>query len=77
MMAVAIAATPALTAGPPRMLFEGNYLWSDTGGAGYDVAPDGRFLMVEPLEPEQPATAIDVVINWFDDVQRRVPVSHR
>ena len=77
MMAVAIATTPALTAGPPRMLFEGNYLWSDTGGAGYDVAPDGRFLMVEPLEPEQPATAIDVVINWFDDVQRRVPVSHR
>jgi Tol biopolymer transport system component len=77
MMSVAIATTPVLTAGSPRILFEGSYLASDTGGAGYDVAPDGRFLMVEPLEPERPATAIDVVINWFDDVQRRVPVIHR
>ena len=77
MMSVAIATTPVLTAASPRMLFEGNYLPSDTGGAGYDVAQDGRFLMVEPIEPERPATAIDVVINWFDDLRHRVPVSNR
>jgi serine/threonine-protein kinase len=77
MMAVRIATAPVLAAESPRKLFEGPYLASDTGGAGYDVARDGRFLMVEPLEPERPATAIDVVINWFDDVRRRVPVVNR
>ncbi len=75
MMAVAMATTPVLTAGSPRMLFEGSYLASDTGGAGYDVAQDGRFLMVEPLDLAPPATTIDVVINWFDDVRHRVPVN--
>ena len=75
MMSVAIATTPVLTAGSPRMLFEGSYLASDTGGAGYDVAQDGRFLMVEPLDLEPPATTIDVVINWFDDVRHRVPAN--
>jgi serine/threonine-protein kinase len=77
MMSVAIATAPVLTAGSSRMLFEGSYLATDTGGAGYDVAPDGRFLMVEPVERERPVAAIDVVINWFDDVRRRVPVVSR
>ena len=52
-------------------MFEGSYNRTDTGGAGYDVAADGRFLMVQPVEPEQPATEINVVLNWFDELKRR------
>jgi serine/threonine-protein kinase len=72
MMSVTMTRSPVLTAGSPRKLFAGNYLLSDTGGAGYDVAADGRFLMIQPLEPELPATTIDVVINWFDDLRGRL-----
>ena len=73
MMSVAMATQPGLTAGPPRKLFEGRYLSTDTGGAGYDVSADGRFLMVQPVEPEQAATEINIVLNWFDELKRRVP----
>jgi hypothetical protein len=73
MMAVAIVTTPVLAASSPRMLFEGSYLQSDTGGAGYDVAADGRFLMVQPLAPEPPPIAFEVVLNWFEELRRRVP----
>ena len=44
---------------------------SASGGAGYDLARDGRFLMVQPVEPEQPATQINVVLNWFAKMKRR------
>jgi Tol biopolymer transport system component len=68
MMVVDIQTEPTFTAGKPRLLFEGQY------GAWWDVAPDGqRFLMVQPVEPEQPATQINVVLNWFEELRRRVP----
>ena len=70
-MSVAQTTQPTPTAGPPRKLFDGRYLLNDTGDAGYDVAADGRFLMVQPVEPEQPATQINVVLNWFDELKRR------
>jgi serine/threonine-protein kinase len=73
MMSVALTAEPALIAERPRLLFEGSYLRSDTGGAGYDVAADGRFLMVQPLEPEHAVTAINVVLNWSDDLRKPAP----
>jgi Tol biopolymer transport system component len=69
MMAVSIATGSTLTAGVPRLVFEGHYHVSDTGVGGYDVAPDGRFLMIESKGLEQPATHIQVVLNWFDDVK--------
>ena len=38
------------------------------------ITPDGqRFLMIQPVEPEQPATPITVVLNWFEELKRRVP----
>jgi Tol biopolymer transport system component len=74
MMAVEITTQPTFTAGSPRLLFEGRYEFSPNGVAGYDVSLDGqRFLMVQPVEPEQPATQINVVLNWFEELKRRVP----
>ncbi len=75
MMAVDITTQPSITTGSPRLLFEGRYEFSGNGDSGYDVAPDGqRFLMIQPVEPEQPATQINVVLNWFEELKRRVPV---
>jgi hypothetical protein len=73
MMAVTFTAQPTPAAERARLLFEGSYLRSDTGGAGYDVAADGRFLMVQPLEPEHAVTSINVVLNWFDDLRKPEP----
>ena len=57
-----------LEAAPPRVLFEGTFT-----GAGqsshytYDVDADGRFLMIE-----ETTSQIDVVINWYGEVERRL-----
>ena len=55
----------------PRTVFEGHYMRTDTGGAGYDVSSTGRFLMVQPVEPEEPATQINIVVNWFEALKQR------
>jgi eukaryotic-like serine/threonine-protein kinase len=76
LMAVAISTTPVFSAGVPRLLFEGRYEPTGTGTGGYDVSVDGRrFLMIQPTEPEQPATQVSVVINWFEELRRLVPVA--
>ena len=77
MMAVDISTQPSFTAGKPRQLFEGHYLTTIRPfvRANYDVSPDGqRFLMLKPVEQEQPAsTQINVVLNWSEELKRRVP----
>jgi Tol biopolymer transport system component len=75
MMAVDIATQPGFTVGKPRMLFEGQYVPTPTTSPNYDVAPDGqRFLMLKPVEQAQAApTQINVVLNWFEELKRRVP----
>jgi Tol biopolymer transport system component/predicted Ser/Thr protein kinase len=76
MMAVDIATQPGFAAGKPRALFEGRYLPTPFTFPSYDVSPDGqRFLMVKPTEQAQAApTQINVVLNWFEELKRRVPV---
>jgi len=74
MMSVGISAGPPLEVGSPRRLFERPYestlaLWPD-----YDVTPDGqRFLMVRTLEQHESPPQINVVVNWFSELQQRVP----
>jgi serine/threonine protein kinase len=77
MVAATITTQPVFTADSPRTLFKGTYVETDTGGAGYDVAADGRFLMVQPMEAPQPATSINLVLNWFDELKRIAPASAR
>jgi len=74
MMAVEIRTQPAFNAGTPRLLFEGEYA-SVPWAANYDVSADGqRFLMLRPDEEQAAATQINVVLNWFEELKRRVPV---
>ena len=73
MMAVEVTTQPAFAAGKPRMLFEGRYQPSPVQSTNYDVSPDGqRFLMLKPTEQAAP-TQINVVLNWFEELKRKVP----
>jgi serine/threonine protein kinase len=74
MMAVDIATQPSFAAGKPRMLFEGSYLPTAGTIQNYDVTHDGqRFLMLKANEQAQAPVQINVVLNWFEELKRRVP----
>ena len=62
--------------GKPVTLFEADYAASEfpLTSAGYDVAHDGQsFLVAKDVEP--PPTQINVVVNWIEEVKRRVPTN--
>jgi serine/threonine-protein kinase len=75
MMAVDIATQPGFAGSKPRVLFEGPYVPTPATFPNYDVSSDGqRFLMLKPVDQEQSApTQINVVLNWFEELKRRVP----
>ena len=65
MMTVAVDGSgAALRAGQPERLFEGRYLDDQT--RNYDVAPDGRFLMIKQADT---LTQIHVVVDWLEDLR--------
>jgi hypothetical protein len=79
MMAAAIETKPAFAAARPRLLFEGHY---ETGPypflANYDVSPDGhRLLMIKASEQESALTQFNIVLNWFEELNRRVPAERK
>ena len=68
----------AWRAGPPAKVLERRYYPGDgTGflGRTYDVAPDGRFLMLkeEAVGGYTPPQHLEVVVNWFEELRRLVP----
>jgi serine/threonine-protein kinase len=76
MMVVDITTQPGFRAGTPRMLFERSGYRNDMVRADFDVSPDGqRFLVLKAKEQPQAAAAtqIHVVLNWFEELKRRVP----
>ena len=69
LFAASIAANP-LSATQPRALFSVEGLLRARNRAEYDVAPDGRFLMVrETPSPETPPVVL--VQNWFAELRRK------
>jgi hypothetical protein len=52
--------------GAPKVLFDSPYQ-----GSG-DVARDGRFLLLKRTPQEASARVIQLVLNWFDDLQVKV-----
>jgi len=74
MMAVAIQTRPVFTPGTARLLFEGDYFaghWKN-----YDIAPDGRFIMIQAGRTHAPQAQIAIVNNWFEELRQRVSTSH-
>ncbi len=68
MLAVSVETEPAFTARKPRLLFEGRY------ETDYDVSTDGRHFVMIRTEYASSPTEIRVVLNWFDELERLVPV---
>jgi serine/threonine-protein kinase len=67
MTTVEVTEGPNPTIGHPRTLFEGDFLrW---GTADYDVARDGRFLMVRPAASAM-GRALNVRLNWYDELKQ-------
>lgn len=50
-------------------MFEGPYV--NVPGFSYDVAPDGRFLLIKGAD-ETPVTQLNLVLNWFEELKQRV-----
>jgi serine/threonine-protein kinase len=73
-VAVSIETSPSVRTGRPQVLFENRYAGSFFG-ATYDVAPDGRFLMIKPSEDETTPRPIYVVQGWSEELKRRVPTT--
>ena len=74
-LAVAMPGSP-LSAGRPRVLFEFALLAQAAGNRPYDIAPDGRFVMIpgDPLKSGDVASQNLVVVqNWFEELKRLVP----
>jgi hypothetical protein len=74
MMAVEIGPGPSFRPGLGRRLFEGPYALGGTVAAMYDVSRDGqRFLMFKPVSAAPPATELQVIVNWFEELKAKVP----
>jgi Tol biopolymer transport system component len=73
MMAVDITTQPGFSAGTPHLLFEGQYhLQAGTAPASYAVTADGQqFIMIKAAAQ---ARQINVVLNWFEELKRLVPI---
>jgi hypothetical protein len=70
-MAVAVSPGSTFVFKPPTWLFDSRYRifgqpWS------YDVAPDGRFLMIKQITEAQTSPQVVAVLNWQEELKRLV-----
>jgi Tol biopolymer transport system component/tRNA A-37 threonylcarbamoyl transferase component Bud32 len=80
MMAVAVKTDDAFSFGAPAQLFTGRYLTIPGPGArSYDVARDGRFLMILPGDESTAAAprSIVVVQNFGEELKERARPSEK
>jgi serine/threonine-protein kinase len=71
-MAVAVSTGSTFGFKPPTWLFDSRYRifgqpWS------YDVAADGRFLMIKQTTEARTSPQVVVVLNWHEELRRLVP----
>ena len=72
MIAVPIETQAGFQAGKPHVLFEGPYFDSFHD---YAPTPDGRgFIMIRETQSRSRPTEFGVVLGWFEDLKRIVPV---
>jgi serine/threonine-protein kinase len=70
LMVVPVSWTPEPTPGRPQVMTEINSVTP----MGYDVSPDGkRFYVVELDKDRWQSNRLDVVLNWFDELNRLAP----
>ena len=78
MLAVPVRSGTTLVVGRPQVLFEFAMLVSTTGQRPYDLAPDGRFVVIRSVQEETGSSAapnLIVVQHWFEELKRLVPTN--
>ena len=73
MMAVAVDTRAGFTFTPATVLFEHRYVYG-AQPPSYDVAADGRFLMIKAADTSVAIAPITVVLNWFETLKPRATV---
>ncbi len=77
-MAASLQSNPRLRVLGREKLFEGVRFWGLFLGAQYDVHPGGqRFLVLNTRSADMEVAKIYVVINWFEELKRRMPPGKR
>ena len=71
--AVQVFQESAFRVSPPHELFHGPYPPDQWGDQSYDVAPDGRFLMLRSTDESQ--MKVFVVLNWIDEIKNALNMS--
>jgi len=69
--AASIDTSRGLTWTSPRVLFEADVV---NTFADYDVAPDGRLVMIANDPEESSSPHFNIILNWAEEVRSRVPV---
>jgi Tol biopolymer transport system component len=73
-ISVSVQSAPTFSVGAPRVLFHRTLKTGIYNTLSYDVTDDGReFLMIE-RQSEQVPNELHVVLNWDEELRRRVPV---
>ena len=71
MWAVTYEAETEFKPSQPQFLFKRHFFGGVTDTQTYSVAKDGRFLMIR--EDLEPGTQINLVANWFEELNRLIP----
>lgn len=73
LMGVSVAPGASFSASSPRVVHEGRFFATINGNTSFNTAKDGaRFLRIQPVDPQQAITRIELVLNWFSALNRRV-----
>ena len=76
MFVVPVQSGTTLVAGRPQVLFEGAMIAPAVGSRTYDLAPDGRFIVILRAEEKTgsgTAPGLILVQNWFEELKRLLP----
>ncbi len=79
LFSVDVDTSDGLKLGMPELLIPNNYYWGAQGRA-WDYSPDGRFLLMKPVNAGAAPVEVEespklrVVVNWVEELKRLVPL---
>jgi Tol biopolymer transport system component len=74
MMVAVVTTEPTFSIGERRELFDGPYDSNpESCLPAYDVTPDGEHFVTSMPDPVSIPRQINIVLNWFDELERLVP----
>jgi hypothetical protein len=68
--AVSVSTEPAFSSGPPRAVAELDFLASSESLVNFDVAPDGRLLLVRGTSQSSYDGHVNVILGWGAALRR-------